>query len=60
MQLAEGRKSNNDIKDISMKFVLSYFANYSVDYQFGKERIFLKMATQNIMDTLLKSKTKHI
>lgn len=43
-----------------MKFVLSYFANYSVDYQFGKERIFLKMATQNIMDTLLKSKTKHI
>lgn len=34
--------------------------NYSLDYQFGKERIFLKMSTQNVLETLLKKRTKFI
>lgn len=36
-----------------MKFVAELNAIYSFDYQFGRERIFLKMATQHRLDTLL-------
>lgn len=43
-----------------MQFITNYFVNYNIDYQFGKERIFLKMATQNLMDNILKLKTKDI
>ncbi len=34
--------------------------NYNLDYQFGREKIFLKMSTQNFLDTLLKNRTKYI
>jgi hypothetical protein len=30
--------------------------NYDLDYQYGRESIFLKMATQNRLDALLKKK----
>jgi len=45
---------------MSMKFVTNSFVNYNIDYQFGRERIFLKIATQNIMDNLLEKKTFNI
>jgi len=34
--------------------------NYDLDYQFGRESIFLKMATQNRLDALLKKKLNSI
>ncbi len=43
-----------------MKFVTDLNAIYSFDYQFGRERIFLKMATQHRLDTLLNKKLYHI
>lgn len=43
-----------------MRFVTNSLVNYSLDYQFGKERIFLKMSTQNVLETLLKKRTKFI
>jgi len=45
---------------MTVNFVNSYFLNYNLDYLFGKERIFLKMSTQNAMDLLLQKKVKSI
>ena len=43
-----------------MRFMTNHFVNYGLDYQFGKDRIFLKMSTQNVLDNLLKKRTRFI
>jgi hypothetical protein len=43
-----------------MRFVNDLNVHYSLDYQFGKERIFLKMAAQNRLDSLLAKKLEMI
>lgn len=39
-----------------MRFVNDQLVKYDLDYQFGRERIFLKMSTQNRLDALLRKK----
>lgn len=39
---------------------MNNFTNYGLDYLIGKERVFLKMSTQNVLDNLLIKKTKFI
>jgi hypothetical protein len=43
-----------------MRFITDYFVNYSIDYQFGRDRIFLKMSAQNVLENLLKKKIRFI
>jgi hypothetical protein len=54
--MAAGKISALDCKDIVMRFVNDQLVHYDLDYQFGKDRIFLKMSTQNRLDALLKKK----
>lgn len=51
--MAEGRISPHDSKEFVMKFVNDLNVHYDLDYQFGRERIFLKMSAQHRLDTLL-------
>lgn len=60
INIKEAKISQPETKEITMRFITNYFVNYTLDYQFGKERIFLKMATQNVLDTLLNKKLRHI
>jgi hypothetical protein len=53
INMSQGKVSPHDSKEITMKFINNLNVHYSLDYQFGKERIFLKMSTQNRLDSLL-------
>ena len=43
-----------------MRFVNDLNVQYNLDYQFGKERIFLKMSAQNRLDALRQQKLEMI
>jgi myosin heavy subunit len=43
-----------------MRFVTNHFVNYNIDYQFGKDRIFLKMSAQNVLENLLKKRVRFV
>jgi myosin heavy subunit len=58
--MSEGKISPLDAKDITVKFITNHFVNYTLEYQFGKEKLFLKMSTQNFFDNLLANRTKNI
>jgi hypothetical protein len=45
--MSEGRLSPHDSKEITIRFVNDLNVHYNFDYQFGRERIFLKMSAQN-------------
>lgn len=47
--ISEGKVSPAESKEIAMRFVTNHFVNYNIDYQFGKDRIFLKMSAQNVL-----------
>jgi len=58
--LSEGKLTPAECKDIAMQFVNSQLVSYNLDYLFGRERIFMKMATQNVLDLMLQKKLKFI
>lgn len=60
IDMANDKLSPQECKENTMYFMANCFVNYQLDYQFGSERIFLKIATKNILDQLLQKKIKFI
>ena len=60
IDISEGKVSAHECKEITMKFINDLNVHFNIDYQFGKERIFLKMSAQNRLDSLLSKKLEMI
>lgn len=60
ISMSEGKVPPAQSKEIVTEFVNNQLISYNLDYLFGRERIFMKMATQNVLDLLLHKKIKFI